>query len=571
MDSNSITELEKMIKITEEKIKNQIQQYPGIPKIILLGNTGSGKSSLAYALTNNILKIENGPGKKVILQLQNVQNDKIVNQREANIQYDEQLNLLFCDCPGFDDENEFDEDVIDSIAIDSIVQNYTQQEDKLKILLVISSWEFESKRGKEIAKLLERIQQMFPNQEELQNGMAIIITKGDAGTAGIDYIDRLKERASEELKEVCNYFLNKSDIIFTFPQASLDKIGETYEFEDKEKLLKFIKSDYILNLEHNVSLGESSMKQIKKNISQNSQKIDIVVNRIFEELAKKYQSENNIDDFKKWLNLLKAMQESNINNSNEFKQYIQNNFPPIPRFQLNLNQIEMYESINNSLFGMLKYRPQNSYISQIIEFHTNKAINEIDNLLKKYQQIEEKQIIIKEKQQIEEQMNRKQKEDEETVALYQKKIEEDKLLEAKQQEELRRLENEKQKRMQELEKERKAKNMHNINNEDSYSNYYPDQIDVNQFEHINEMPGYQNVSLINQQKFIEEQIKFENEKQQWAKQKRYDEQYIQNEKRKIKLQQQQENMKRWNEESRYYDNIMAQENARRNNKQCLLI
>lgn len=126
------------LEILREKINNmikQIDEYKDLPKILIIGHIGSGKSALASLLANQKLIIDIDEGEPFLRS--HSQKD------EPSMLVDPQRRFVLCDCSicDYDDvlvpiENE----IIDSIFIKYLIKN----ENQLKILIVITESEIES-------------------------------------------------------------------------------------------------------------------------------------------------------------------------------------------------------------------------------------------------------------------------------------------------------------------------------------------------------------------------------------------------------------------------------------------
>lgn len=89
---------------------------------------------------------------------------------------------------------------------------------------------------------------MFPNPNELKDGIGLIITQDDPDLTGIDHIDYLEDDAPFELAKWCSFFTNNPDHIFTFPKALEKDIDNIYDFDDHQRLIDFVTKDYLVNL-----------------------------------------------------------------------------------------------------------------------------------------------------------------------------------------------------------------------------------------------------------------------------------------------------------------------------------
>lgn len=151
--------------------------------------------------------------------------------------------MILIECHLFDDF-ELDQEIIKTFMFNDIIQNNSESENKLKILLVMSTFDCESNRGIEAFKVFNKISDMFPNHE-IKKGIGLIISKCESELTGSNYVDRLNDNSPEKIKEWWDFFSQYNENIFTFPDIS----DEMYEFEDQDRIIDFIQDDYIDYLE----------------------------------------------------------------------------------------------------------------------------------------------------------------------------------------------------------------------------------------------------------------------------------------------------------------------------------
>lgn len=228
MNKTIIANMDSQIKKMGVNMNKKFKDHPDAKKVLLMGITGSGKSSVQCILSGKNAKIEEGPGKKILLKGKYIISGCTSGTKEPNIDFVEKIQIWLCDCPGFEDTEGNYQEIINAFADNLILESYCKQ---IKVLLVVQASDFDD-RGKAIQNSIQRIKKMFHNIESHKEILGIIITKGDPTITGRDYIDRLNDRPRKELKEWIEYYSWNDDQIFTFPQASRENIGEQYEFDD---------------------------------------------------------------------------------------------------------------------------------------------------------------------------------------------------------------------------------------------------------------------------------------------------------------------------------------------------
>lgn len=132
--------LKKTIQNFVEQIEERLRLYSNIPKILILGTKKSGKTTLISKLFNDTIKINFNHD--IISDSNNTdcQDNQQIIDSCFQIYFDNINNLILIECHLFDDD-ELDQEIIKSLMINDIIQNNSESENKLKILLVMSTFE----------------------------------------------------------------------------------------------------------------------------------------------------------------------------------------------------------------------------------------------------------------------------------------------------------------------------------------------------------------------------------------------------------------------------------------------
>lgn len=261
MNSQQIESILIEIKKSEQNILKKVKQFSNQTFVIILGITGDGKSSLSNCLLRKDVIISKGAGNKVLLTGAGIKSGFQSCTKEPLITHDEITNLVYCDCPGFDDNNGYNQEIINSFMINYLFD--IKSNNKFKILLVISSSQIEASRGSNVISTIQRMINMFPKPEQLNKGMGIVITKGESELNGIDYLEQLIDNSAPLVQNWCQYFISNPDCVFTFPMALRIKIGQKYEFDDNQRLIEFLKINPISNIIHKLTISEQATLYIK--------------------------------------------------------------------------------------------------------------------------------------------------------------------------------------------------------------------------------------------------------------------------------------------------------------------
>ena len=243
MDECIADELEPQVKKVVTMTKSKLESFKNFPRIILLGNTGSGKSTLTCSLTDQKTKVIEKDGFRSI-EGNGIISGTTSGTREPSVYTSQELQLNFCDLPGFKDTGGMKQEIKNSFANDCMFDS-SNGDVYFKILIVVSDSNLKSDRGEGIQSIFQRLEKMFPDIEEFKDKIGLVITQGSNN--GINYIKALNDRPSDYLRKWCDYYLTDGkDNIFTLPKPSKESIGKQYEFEDKDRLMDFVKNDYIV-------------------------------------------------------------------------------------------------------------------------------------------------------------------------------------------------------------------------------------------------------------------------------------------------------------------------------------
>lgn len=228
----SIAAAKKAIDLNSEELLNG-------EKVILLGMTGSGKSTLTNFLMGNKLII----GEEGKLDTQNPLTGSAIGHEIESKTTQPYLslgpkNMVLCDCPGFEDSRGSGQDIIHAYAIQRLFSG------KCKILLAVPETELTG-RMTDFLRHLNQLTQVVP-VDQLMGSLALVITK-QGMVRGVKPRDNIKKlinaeanKLTEDVKKVLNYLTNEEKIenrIPYFPYPKNDE-GEYDAPEARENILE---------------------------------------------------------------------------------------------------------------------------------------------------------------------------------------------------------------------------------------------------------------------------------------------------------------------------------------------
>ena len=219
-----------------------------------------GKSTLVHSLSDKRLLVTSGTGAyKIDVEAGMLPGFTIGHALDSATTvpvswYDQASNLVYWDCPGFMDSRGEGQEIVNAFAINQL---FTPP-NRMKILLAIQESDFEAARGMEILKRFDKITKLIPNQEQLKQGLSIIVTKKlDARFTVQQKLQGLLEHARQtqeaqqfsKVIDLLQFMTTNADTrIFEFPAPS--SAGVLATFPDKGRLIQNLKVRALQNPEH---------------------------------------------------------------------------------------------------------------------------------------------------------------------------------------------------------------------------------------------------------------------------------------------------------------------------------
>lgn len=376
ISEEQINELDSSIKESINATMIKIPKDSNMIRIILAGITGSGKSTLSCILSEILLMIGR-IGKKIVIQGPGIDSGGTSVTREPSFTLDEKTNMVYIDCPGFDDTERAQREIINAFVMDSLFENQTGQELKFKILLVASDSEFEAARAQEMSKNFELLEMMFPNQNQLKQGIGLIITKSKKEWEGIDYIESLEKNSSPIVKKWCTFFRGHLDHIFVVPKPSKKNVGKQYIYEDRNELIQFLKTDCVVNPEHKIGLNENCLLILKNLRMCHQQKIAQTVNEICVKIGEKFRKEEKSEAISHWINIIDEIMRNYIKTAKDFIDIICKYIPNCDEYENEFIQLAESEKLDSFIDKVLYSDIETSCINEIVKQWGNCAIREL--------------------------------------------------------------------------------------------------------------------------------------------------------------------------------------------------
>ncbi|KAK8893972.1 hypothetical protein M9Y10_022402 [Tritrichomonas musculus] len=419
LHKTTIEEISEKIEKTDSTIKQNFLQHDCKHRLILIGTTGNGKSTLSNLIIGRNLLVSKNDIEDIILTSEEeifpMGDDFNSKTTVPNIIYDRVRNVLICDPPGFNDSRKSKQDIINSFATNELFSSPC----KISILLVISGNETDVSggRGKDFIANLQYLTDMIPNEEELKQCLGLVISKPKKSIK-VSLESFIKRSSSDLAKRMCQFFLDEIDRrTFSFPEPSEDEIGQEYNFADKEKIYRFLNECYVENPHHKVILNDESLGYLIK-IIQAIPKIENIIYDLTGKIEEAFSIEQNEEELSGWENFRnKLLERDNSKTIDAFMRTIQTHIVHPEQYEDIIHQIQYLKSI----FEFIGKVEQLSKMD--IKFDIDKNINSLTKQLTSLIKIKKDEQLLKEmnrnNRELRERITQVENESQENLLLYQ--------------------------------------------------------------------------------------------------------------------------------------------------------
>jgi hypothetical protein len=288
IENIDISTIKKLIYDGSEKFNIVDQKV-----VLVLGDTGAGKSTLINYLVGKKLHVLKRPFRKsVIIDVLDNHSCKIGHGFSSetllpSTVVDSDSGLVYVDCPGFSDTRGEVLDIVNAYYMQKLFFSSTE----FKIIFVAEESSFTgATRGKSFKDFLLRIENLFPDLEYCLPSIQLVITK--AHSLEIEPKIFLSEMFKESCNPIITALLEKSTICsFSLPV----KEGFLDNYERITILEKLMAMPYCTSPKTNISISQEAMLLMANLVDHyNKQIIDIIeqVARNFSESAKSLSLQN---------------------------------------------------------------------------------------------------------------------------------------------------------------------------------------------------------------------------------------------------------------------------------------
>lgn len=377
MNTKDLLELEAEIKKEDKRIKQIIEPFADKTKVVMIGPTGSGKSSLSCDLCGEKLIVRFGKGEKIELECEGVMSGGQSITKFPALIPDNNLNLLYCDCPGFEDTEGTISEIKNAFMIDSLFQQYHNYPNKIKILLVFSYSDIDSIRRQVIVENIKRLSKMIPNLNKLKESIGLVITKCEKRRTAKGLIEEMNDNNSDPiLSNWCQFFLKNLDHVFLFPMPKEDDIDKKYNsFDDRDRLIKFLQNNPLINPKHQTSLSKYAEENLRRIKLIHQSKEDEIIDDFFTKISSLF---NNVTDEKKISQWINGMEElKNVKNTDEFEQIVLKHIPESSKYGSYFQKMKEFESFDCFIDRVFNIDSETSTMQRSIHLYALKCIEEL--------------------------------------------------------------------------------------------------------------------------------------------------------------------------------------------------
>lgn len=305
---NKIVTIENLamnISNASKPISKIFEEKADFTRILILGNTGIGKSTMANALIGKKILVKKNNHDNLYLHCEDpsfeIGNQMISMTTIPNIYVDEIQRLIICDAAGFNDVRGPNQEIFNAFLIDQLFTSPCN----VKILLVLSEGDI-SIEGKGVKALenFQRLSRILPDKKQFKQSIGLVLSQINEEITPKKYLQQLMNgNPNEDIKKMSKFFIsNSKSRLFSFPRAKYEHVDKVYIFKDRFRLLEFLHASPVHNPIHKVVLSEGAKENIQK-VSDLIGSFDGIVKNIILKLRTGYDIENiSIEQLNEWKN-----------------------------------------------------------------------------------------------------------------------------------------------------------------------------------------------------------------------------------------------------------------------------
>jgi hypothetical protein len=275
-EAGDIPALQEGVQRVQREVRADVQRYAdALGSVIVIGKTGGGKSSLITSLAQPLVVQASGGGLKLVADNPllgiNIGRGMGAGTRSPAAWYDQPRRTVYWDCPGFDGPNAAMQEIINSFSIHQLFANPSN----VKVVIAIQEADVQD-RAIPFLEMLEKMTEVFPNNDKLTPCLSLIITKQgrttpltvleeafDTATAHNlnnpnNQIDALKKPRVKELFQFLSENAEQRVSFLPYPNAA-----GAYGNGNRDGILRVIgNTSYMVNPDVNLVIGKTQRELV---------------------------------------------------------------------------------------------------------------------------------------------------------------------------------------------------------------------------------------------------------------------------------------------------------------------
>jgi energy-coupling factor transporter ATP-binding protein EcfA2 len=262
----NLDELEDLFK----KSSNQILKLKGKDIVLVVGNTGSGKSTVInYLLGNEMKKIMN-KGSRVYVGVTEDESlypkiglRSLSETLYSSIYHDSNNDIYWCDCAGFGENRGLVEEILADINLEIAIR---LSNSVIAIIIVINSHELDVKKGVALSQLNQKLASIIKSFEDVVESVLFVFTKIDDNEMVVgDLIEQIQQKiedqASLKQKSKSSWDISELDDKSNSMEKCLHMLKLMSENEDKFFIMNYTTNKVRQEIiDHVLSLKQAILK-----------------------------------------------------------------------------------------------------------------------------------------------------------------------------------------------------------------------------------------------------------------------------------------------------------------------
>lgn len=189
--------------------------------VFLIGHAGAGKSSLMHLLCGKGLVASPDDIGYLKVSAQHalpeviIQDGGEVGTKSPVMVFDPNFKRALWDCAGFEDPRGEIQEIINAYTLAKLFKG------NIKLILVVAESDITDNRGAQFLKRLKKIQEMFPQKQELKESLSLVISRGQLDNPVPllqSALNKPSSKMTSDTKELIEALLQNQHRIATFPK-----------------------------------------------------------------------------------------------------------------------------------------------------------------------------------------------------------------------------------------------------------------------------------------------------------------------------------------------------------------